>query len=74
MTPCTFVFQIQSSGEPSLSEHAAEKLIEAAKTLSKPPQAIQLRYLETLTEVAGEKSHMLVFSLLRDLLTPLIKQ
>lgn len=53
---------------------AAEKLLEAAKTLSKQSQAIQLRYLETLTEVAGDKSHTLVFPLPIDLLGPLLKK
>jgi regulator of protease activity HflC (stomatin/prohibitin superfamily) len=55
-------------------EHqAAEKLAEAAKVLSQQPQAIQLRYLETLTEIAGDKSHTLVFPLPMDLFEPLLK-
>jgi len=53
---------------------AAEKLVEAAGTLAKQPQAIQLRYLQTLTEVAGNKSHTLVFPLPIDLLRPLLNQ
>jgi regulator of protease activity HflC (stomatin/prohibitin superfamily) len=53
---------------------AAEKLVEAARTLSEQPQAIQLRYLETLTEIAGDKSHTLVFPLPMDLLEPLLKK
>jgi regulator of protease activity HflC (stomatin/prohibitin superfamily) len=61
---------IHAEGE----QQAAEKLVEAAKTLSKQPQAIQLRYLETLTEVAGDKSHTLVFPLPIDLLKPLMRQ
>jgi regulator of protease activity HflC (stomatin/prohibitin superfamily) len=61
---------IHAEGE----QQAAEKLVEAAKTLSEQPQAIQLRYLETLTEVAGDKSHTLVFPLPMDLLKPLIKE
>jgi regulator of protease activity HflC (stomatin/prohibitin superfamily) len=52
---------------------AAEKLVEAAKILAEQPQAIQLRYLETLTEIAGDKSHTLVFPLPMDLLEPLLK-
>lgn len=40
---------------------AAEKLLEAAKILTKQPEAIQLRYLQTLTEIAGEKSSTIVF-------------
>jgi regulator of protease activity HflC (stomatin/prohibitin superfamily) len=52
---------------------AAEKLTQAAQVLSAQPQALQLRYLETLTEVAGDKSFTIVFPLPMDLLTPLLK-
>ena len=51
---------------------AAEKLVQAARTLAQQPQAIQLRYLQTLTEVAGDKSHTLVFPLPMDLLKPIL--
>ncbi|MBV2127450.1 MAG: slipin family protein [Candidatus Thiodiazotropha endolucinida] len=61
---------IHAEGE----QQAAEKLVEAAKTLAVQPQAIQLRYLETLTEIAGDKSHTLVFPLPMDLLEPLLKK
>ena len=47
---------------------ASEKLLAAAKTLAQEPQAIQLRYLQTLTEIAGEKSSTIVFPLPIDLL------
>jgi len=40
---------------------ASTKLLEAAKILSEQPEAIQLRYLQTLTEIAGEKSSTIVF-------------
>jgi regulator of protease activity HflC (stomatin/prohibitin superfamily) len=40
---------------------AAEKLAEAAGVLSSQDQAIQLRYLQTLVEIAGDKSSTLVF-------------
>jgi regulator of protease activity HflC (stomatin/prohibitin superfamily) len=60
---------IHAEGE----QQAAEKLSEAAGILSQQPQAIQLRYLETLTEIAGDKSHTLVFPLPLDLLEPLLK-
>jgi regulator of protease activity HflC (stomatin/prohibitin superfamily) len=52
---------------------AAEKLTEAARILSAQPQAIQLRYMETLTEVAGDKSSTIVFPLPLDLVEPLLK-
>jgi len=50
---------------------AAEKLVEAAEILARQPQAIQLRYLQTLTEIAGDKSSTIVFPL--DLIKPLLK-
>ena len=40
---------------------ASEKLLAAAKTLAQQPEAIQLRYLQTLTEIAGDKSSTIVF-------------
>jgi len=53
---------------------AAEKLVEAAAMLAKQPQAIQLRYLQTLTEIAGDKSSTIVFPLPMDLIKPLLKK
>ena len=46
---------------------AAEKLAEAARVLSEQEQAIQLRYLQTLVEIAGDKSSTLVFPVPVDL-------
>ena len=60
---------IHAEGE----QQAAKKLVEAAMILGEEPQAIQLRYLETLTEVAGDKSHTIVFPLPLDLIEPLLK-
>jgi regulator of protease activity HflC (stomatin/prohibitin superfamily) len=42
---------------------AAEKLLQAAKILSEQPEAIQLRYMQTLTEIAGDRSSTIVFPL-----------
>ena len=42
---------------------ASEKLLEAANTLSRKAEAMQLRYLQTLTEIAGERSNTIVFPL-----------
>jgi regulator of protease activity HflC (stomatin/prohibitin superfamily) len=50
---------IHADGE----QQAAEKLVEAAEALSAQGEAIQLRYLQTLTEIAGEKSSTIVFPL-----------
>jgi regulator of protease activity HflC (stomatin/prohibitin superfamily) len=52
---------------------AAEKLKEAASVLAEQPQAIQLRYMETLTAVAGDKTSTIVFPLPIDLVEPLLK-
>ena len=48
---------IHADGE----EQAAHKLVEAAQKLSESPNAIQLRYLQTLGEIAGEKNSTIVF-------------
>jgi regulator of protease activity HflC (stomatin/prohibitin superfamily) len=40
---------------------AATKLVEAAALLAREPQAMQLRYLQTLTEIASERSNTIVF-------------
>ncbi|MBL4783179.1 MAG: slipin family protein [Porticoccaceae bacterium] len=40
---------------------ASEKLLEAARTLSQQPEAIQLRYMQTLTEIASERTNTIVF-------------
>jgi regulator of protease activity HflC (stomatin/prohibitin superfamily) len=50
---------IHAEGE----EQAATKLVEAAKLLATQGEAMQLRYLQTLTEIAGEKSSTIVFPL-----------
>ena len=50
---------------------AAQKLAEAAKVLASQDQAIQLRYLQTLVEIAGDKSSTLVFPVPIDLLKKL---
>ncbi len=47
---------------------AAGKLLEAAKILAEAPQAMQLRYLTALQEIAGEKSSTIVFPLPIELL------
>ena len=42
---------------------ASSKLLESAQTLAKQPEAMQLRYLQTLTEIASDKSNTIVFPL-----------
>ncbi len=53
-------------------QEASEKLLSAAQTLAKQPQAIQLRYMQTLTEIAGQHSNTIVFPLPVDLLNRII--
>ena len=50
---------------------ASVKLQEAAKILAVEPQALQLRYLQTLTEIADENSTTIVFPLPMDLIDAL---
>jgi regulator of protease activity HflC (stomatin/prohibitin superfamily) len=59
---------IHAEGE----QQAAEKLLEAARTLSEQSQALQLRYLQTLTEIAGERSNTIVFPLPMDIIENLV--
>ena len=61
---------IHAEGE----QQAAEKLVEAAKLLGADPRAIQLRYLQTLTEIAGEKSSTIVFPLPIELIDSVISR
>ena len=49
---------------------ASEKLLQAAQMLAQQPQAMQLRYLQTLASIAGDKSSTIVFPVPMDLLTP----
>ncbi|WP_022727295.1 slipin family protein [Fodinicurvata sediminis] len=48
---------INAEGE----QQAAQKLVEAAEVLSSIPEAMQLRYLSTLQDIAGENSSTIVF-------------
>ncbi len=53
---------------------ASEKLLEAAKKLSQQPEAMQLRYMQTLTEIAGERSNTIVFPLPMNLIDTIIEK
>jgi regulator of protease activity HflC (stomatin/prohibitin superfamily) len=59
---------IHAEGE----KQAAAMLVEAAQALSVEPRAMQLRYLQTLTDVANERTTTLVFPLPLDLIKPLL--
>ena len=53
---------------------AAEKLAQAAQVISVNPAALQLRFLQTLTEVATEKNSTTIFPVPIDLLKPFLKK
>jgi len=55
---------INAEGE----QQAAQKLLDAAKILAPVPQAMQLRYLATLFDIAGERSSTIVFPIPMDLM------
>ena len=61
---------IHAEGE----QQAAAALVAAAQLLGADPRAIQLRYLQTLTELGNERSSTIVFPLPMDLITPLLKR
>lgn len=52
---------------------ASQKLADAAKIIGEQPAAIQLRFLQTLTEVAAEKNSTILFPVPIDLFGPIIE-
>lgn len=50
---------------------ASEKLTEAAKVLAQQPQAIQLRYLQTLIDISADSKSTIIFPLPIDLMSSL---
>jgi regulator of protease activity HflC (stomatin/prohibitin superfamily) len=59
---------INAEGE----KQAAETLVEAAHSLAREPSALQLRYLQTLADIAHERTQLIVFPLPLDLIKPLL--
>jgi regulator of protease activity HflC (stomatin/prohibitin superfamily) len=53
---------------------ASAKLLEAAEMLAKRSEAMQLRYLQTLTQIAGDKASTIVFPIPMDLLSALARK
>jgi len=53
---------------------ASAKLAEAAKVIGGTPQTLQLRYLQTLTEIAVEKNSTIIFPIPIDLLSPFLEK
>jgi regulator of protease activity HflC (stomatin/prohibitin superfamily) len=59
---------INAEGE----KQAAATLVQAAQLLAAQPSAMQLRYLQTLADIAHERTQLLVFPLPLDLIKPLL--
>jgi regulator of protease activity HflC (stomatin/prohibitin superfamily) len=53
---------------------ASKKLSEAASIIAAEPMALQLRFLQTLTEIAAEKNSTTIFPLPIDLITPFLNK
>ena len=53
---------------------ASETLAEAARTLAQEPSAIQLRYLQTVTEIAAENNSTTIFPIPIDMLRPFMER
>jgi hypothetical protein len=52
---------------------ASTQLAQAAEVIGSQPAALQLRYLQTLTEIAVEKNSTIIFPLPIDLIEPMIQ-
>ena len=52
---------------------ASAKLLESAQTLAKQSESLQLRYLQTLTEITSDKTNTIVFPVPMDLVGPFLK-
>lgn len=64
------VLQMDTPGE----FEASKRLVEAAAILATQPQALQLRYLQTLADIGAENNTTIVFPLPLDLIRPLLAQ
>jgi regulator of protease activity HflC (stomatin/prohibitin superfamily) len=53
---------------------ASQKLADAAEVIGKHPMALQLRFLQSLVEIASEKNSTTIFPVPIDLLTPFVKK
>ena len=53
---------------------ASQKLADAAEIIGRQPAAIQLRYLQTLTEIASENNSTTIFPIPMDLISAFIKK
>ena len=53
---------------------AAQKLVDAARLMSEQPMSLQMRYLQTLAEIATEKNSTTIFPIPIDLITPFLQK
>jgi len=53
---------------------AAQKLVDAARLMSEEPMSLQMRYLQTLAEIATEKNSTIIFPIPIDLLKPFLEK
>ena len=53
---------------------AAQKLVDAARLMSEQPMSLQMRYLQTLAEIATEKSSTILFPIPIDLIKPFLEK
>ena len=53
---------------------ASKRLVDAAQALAADPRAMQLRYLQTLSDIGMEKNSTIVFPLPLDLISPLLEK
>lgn len=53
---------------------AAEKLTQAAETMARSPITLQLRYMQTLKEIAGDKNSTTIFPLPMDVIKPFLEK
>ncbi len=53
---------------------AAQKLVEAARLMSEQPMSLQMRYLQTLAEIATEKNSTTIFPIPIDLIKPFLEK
>ena len=51
---------------------AAQKLVDAARLMSTEPMSLQMRYLQTLAEIATEKNSTTIFPIPIDLIKPFL--
>ncbi len=55
-------------------QQAAAKLVEAAQHMAQSPGAMQLRYLQTLSDIGSEKNSVIVFPMPMDIIGPLLEK